>query len=1103
MARRAFVAAGTAAIAVLATLSTSTSNAYADSGKKIGVIVMLKDQHTDLPATQAQRQARKAAVGRDQKPFLSQLKQVKAAGIKSFSLVNGFAAQVTPAEAARLAADPQVASVQPDRVVPRPQIAPAATGGTAKTALSAKLNTAPGTCPKDPAKPQLEPEALQLSKTAYDDPTLPQASKLATGKGVKVAILADGVDTGNQEFVRADGSKVYVDYQNFTGAGDVTDGTEHFGDASSIAAQGRGVYDLSNYASPNTPLPKGCNVRVRGMAPGVSLVGLNVFGTGNSLNSTLLQAIDYAVTVDNVDVVNESFGFAPLPQTFDDTVQQANDAAAAAGVTVVVSSGDEGPTGTVGSPAGDPHVITAAGETAFRVLAQASWDGFALSNGRWQSGQISAFSSGGVTAQGYTPDVVAPAERGWIACSKNVDVYQGCFTRDGRPTDIYPFGGTSESAPLISGEAALVIQAYKQAHGGAKPSPALVKSLITSTATDLGVPSDEQGAGQFNALAAVQAALSYKAPSPQGSGLVLGKTQLSDAAPDGTTVHDTVPVTNAGATTQTITARARTLGAARTLSAGTLTLDTTQGTLPTFFDQHFNSFRGYVKRTLTVPKGVDYLAVSAAYPPAGARVTEPQIALLGPDGTFVAEGYHSAGSGFARVDVHSPAPGAYTVVYSSIADPTLGFKGDIHFKATAQNFVSYGSASPSAITLKPGQTGAFQVTARAGDAVGDLSATLRLDSTSGTRVAVPWTVRSVISAARDHGRFSGVLSGANGGVQIKNYYLDVPAGQQDLSLGITLDNPNQEVMAALTDPNGQPLGFTSNVFNGSDTAALQFFRAHPQPGRWQLNVQLDTPTGVQTSSTFTGRLSFGAVRASASGLPTSSKTVLAAGKPVTASVSVKNTGVGSALFFADGRLSGTYADLPIISTMPTTGVPLANSDNAEAGQVVWPVPTETTGLGFTGTSTRPIALDAQFGTVSTGGNPDYYGSTGTDSASINVQGAPLAPGNWSSDATVYGTTGSTVVTDTADLAATAHTLAFDPGFTAAGGDIWLTAVSKTAPSFTPVTIAPGQTASIPVTITPTAAKGTTVHGTLYVDTYNTFSASGDELIAIPYTYTVG
>jgi hypothetical protein len=47
---------------------------------------------------------------------------------------------------------------------------------------------------------------------------------------------------------------------------------------------------------------------VIGVAPGASLVGL-VFGS----NSSVLRAIDYAVTTDHVDVLNESFGRTPIP----------------------------------------------------------------------------------------------------------------------------------------------------------------------------------------------------------------------------------------------------------------------------------------------------------------------------------------------------------------------------------------------------------------------------------------------------------------------------------------------------------------------------------------------------------------------------------------------------------------------------------------------------------------------------------------------------------------------------------------------------------------------------------------------------------------------
>jgi hypothetical protein len=59
-----------------------------------------------------------------------------------------------------------------------------------------------------------------------------------------------------------------------------------------------------------------------------------------------------------------------------------------------------------------------------------------------------------------------------------------------------------------------------------------------------------------------------------------------------------------------------------------------------------------------------------------------------------------------------------------------------------------------------------------------------------------------------------------------------------------------------------------------------------------------------------------------------------------------------------------------------------------------------------------------------------------------------------------------------------------------------------------VVIGPGQTGTIPITITPRGARGTHVAGDLYVDTADEFiyqnyvDFSGSEVAALPYSYAV-
>jgi len=73
---------------------------------------------------------------------------------------------------------------------------------------------------------------------------------------------------------------------------------------------------------------------------------------------------------------------------------------------------------------------------------------------------------------------------------------------------IQAFGGTSQASPLTAGVAALVIEAYAKTAQRREADAALIKQIITSSATDNLDPSQRQGSGLLNALGAVQAAMS-------------------------------------------------------------------------------------------------------------------------------------------------------------------------------------------------------------------------------------------------------------------------------------------------------------------------------------------------------------------------------------------------------------------------------------------------------------------------------------------------------------------------------------------------------------------------------------------------------------------
>ena len=95
----------------------------------------------------------------------------------------------------------------------------------------------------------------------------------------------------------------------------------------------------------------------------------------------------------------------------------------------------------------------------------------------------------------------------------------------------------------------------------------------------------------------------------------------------------------------------------------------------------------------------------------------------------------------------------------------------------------------------------------------------------------------------------------------------------------------------------------------------------------------------------------------------------------------------------------------------------------------------------------------------------------------------------------------------------ATSAAFDPTVNSPTGDLWLGSTNASN-GFTPYVANPGQTITIPVTITPQGAPGTRISGTLFLDdssfvpgvtTFNFLPGNvpqGSDVAAFPYRYTI-
>lgn len=1131
------------------------------------VIVLLRNQHTALTGPGAAVH-RAQAYQADRSPIVAQLRQLHVPRLVTYKTVNAVATTVSSAEAANLRSDPAVLAVDPDAVVKGPSpdtdLLPGAIGATSPHRTTASSTAAAGgsrVCGTASA-PLLEPEALHLidvdNRTNADAP-ITSGPKSAhslgyTGAGVKVAVFPDGMDPNIPDFQR-NGSSAVTDYRDFSGEGAnaVTGGGEAFGDVSSLVSQGTTTYNLDQQINPDFATNGGtCDVKVLGVAPGADVDVMKVFGdTNDAFTSEIMQGVDWAIQQDHVDILSMSFGSTPLPNTaagqpLTAILQNAmND-----GTTVVASTGDSSPSNTEGSPALNRGVIGVAASTSYRVFAQTNgwlYDLAAVihhgsgspsyhlgqSTPGWLSNEVSTLSSSGVTEERRAPDLIAPGDGNWSSCSTDTATYTECASPfGGSSIGLEEFGGTSESTPLTAGVAALVIQAYRGSHGGRTPSPAVVRRILFSSATDIGIAAQEQGAGLLNGLRAVELAKGY-GKHTQAGGLLHSPDSFADLGKPKASFRHTVTVTNSGSRKATIKPVLRTLGPAKTLSSGKLNLfeagHGTQGSCAGLKSAEYYTGETIPElncKTFKVPKGVDELDSRIGWNPLQTCSTctagEPTVReiLIDPKGRYAQySDPQGDGAGFADEQIHQPTAGNWTLLIFGRA--TSNYEGAVSYQETAQTFKNVAHAvKPASKVVKPGKSASFTVKVPAPTTPGFWTGAVVFHS---NRESKPGTIPVVSEAkvpvtTKKAGKFTGTLIGGNGRpglfAQELSYQFTVPKGVKDVDVNMKASHSGYLLLGQLVDPHDMAvdsqLSYTQITPTGdSDNSnAVQLVWANPTPGTWRVTVGNGLPylpandvySGL-THATLHGTVSFNTSRVSASGMPSGT---LTPGSTVTAHVQVKNTGVEPETYQLDPR-TNTQTQYAGQSATNTDGtLPIAGGDSIPQ-YLVSPFSSQ---LKVTTSTTGSTPINFDLGPY--WGSPDILSpasSGGTTSVTVS---SPFAS-EWAPAPSEIGPFGTPVTPEPYSTSAMVTTLGFDPNAVPDTGDVWAEVVGGTNQTLNPLFLLPGQSGTMNITFTvPPGAAGTTVAGQVGVETFGINSItsgigdwSSDILSVLHYSYTLG
>ncbi|MEV4658392.1 S8 family serine peptidase [Micromonospora sp. NPDC049301] len=361
-----------------------------------------------------------------------------------------------------------------------------------------------------------------------------------TGQGVRVAVLDTGVDAGHPDLAGR-----VAEARNFTEATDTRDTVGHGTHVASIIA-GSGAASGGKY---------------RGVAPDATLLAGKVCEEGGCSESAILAGMQWAAVDQHADVINMSLGGRDTPDV-DPLEAAVESLTAQTGALFVISAGNDGTDGSVGSPS-----------TADAALSVGAVD---------RDDALADFSSRGprVGDGGLKPDLTAPGVE--------IVAARGEGTLLGEPVgEAYvSLSGTSMAAPHVTGAVALLAQQHT---GWAAAQ--LKATLMASAKPHPAQTAFQQGAGRVDVARAITqrvvsepVSVSFGQPAwPHGDDTpITREVDWRNDGPDPLTLDLTLEVT--GPDGQPAPAGMFTLGASQvTVPAGgtagtTVTTDTRLGT---------------------------------------------------------------------------------------------------------------------------------------------------------------------------------------------------------------------------------------------------------------------------------------------------------------------------------------------------------------------------------------------------------------------------------------------------------------------------------------------------------------------------------------------